>query len=776
MSVADSFDLPEPVSLVTRQIVSMPALPVSITTLVGRDAEIAELSALVDSPDVRLVTLTGPGGIGKTRLSLEVARRASLAAFVSLASVTDPDLLAGAIETQLGIESDIGRSSVDNLARVFQGRTLLLLLDNLEHLLDGTTVISELLAACPELTVLSTSRIRLGLSGEHVVPLDPLETPPADSSIELGSAPESASVQLFVDRAQATHPAFALTKWNIDAVRLICRQLDGLPLAVELAAARSNILSPESLASRLEHRLELLTGGPRDVPRRLQTMRAAIEWSYELLPESERIFWEQLAVFRGGFTADAAIAVGLAEASQDLDPLTSLESLIGQGLLRTTTSKLGEPRFVMLETTREFALQQLEARGTADQARLAHALHFRSYAAQAEPFLMSSDPELWFSRIDIDLDNIRSALTWCRVSGSVALALEIASHLAWFWTYPNYLREGLDWFETLLACNSTEVSETSRALALLVAGDLAAWLVQVDKAVAMQEEALGIWRTVGDLQKTASTLRGLGNSAIDQFEYERAADMLQEARDLARTTGDFWNGAAAASLLGVNAGFQGRHLDAITHFTDALHEWQRTGHTEHLCSSLNGLGAAYLGTGDLSRSYESYEAAIGAAAADETNELAMSILGFGRIAKATGYPAIAVQLIAASKYLRERLGTAPRPQTSVLYSTLLAELRQTLGPATFASAFQVGQSLDLPTAVGLARQIPVPPSVSDGILSSRERDVLALLVEGASDTEIADGLFISRRTASKHVASILDKLGVGNRTAAVTAAHRRGLI
>jgi non-specific serine/threonine protein kinase len=766
----------EPVSILGHRDFEVPPLPVPVTSLIGREADIERVTALLKDESVRLVTLAGPGGIGKTRLALAVAGEFDRVGFVSLASVTEPELLMNTIERQLEIEPDIGHTPMQSVTGLLRHRQVLLVLDNLEQILDGTPVISDLLAGCAGLTVLATSRIRLGLSGEHVVPVDPLDVPPEREQATFEEVARSASVRLFAERAHAVHPSFSLDARNIDAVRVICRQLDGLPLAVELAAARSNMLSPESLAARLEHRLELLTGGPRNVPQRLQTMRAAIEWSYELLPESERRFWERLGVFTGGFTADAAIAVAMLDEASDLDPLNTLESLIGQGLIRSTRNAVGEPRFTMLETTREFALDRLAQQAYEDRVRDTHARYFRGFAAQAEPFLMSADPELWVRRLEADLANIRQAMTWSRSRGDVESALDTCCSLAWFWTLPSLLAEGLGWFESLLEIESPEVSVRTRAKALLAAGDLAHWLGQSDKALRMHREALVAWRELGDVARIADTLRSLGSETIDFMRYEEAERYLREARELALRASDSWNFAAASNLLGLAVKEQGRFAEAITLHEEALREWQRSGHRAHLPASLNGLGFSYLDGGDQPRAYESFDAALASMEDDEFDEATRSITGFVRIAIANGQLDLATRLFAAARTIRDRHGTPPRPVVVAENGAIERELRTRLTPRAFAEAWSKGQDLQIQEAVALARTVPIPAAVTDDILSPREHDVLTLLIEGAPDTEIADRLFITRRTASKHVASILAKLEAPNRTAAATIAIRRGLV
>ena len=435
-----------------------PAMPLPTTSLIGREKAIRGVVELLLTSNARLVTLTGPGGTGKIRLALAVAQLvAGDVAFVPLAEVADPALTDVTIAQTLGIEQTPNRPVREALRDALHARRLLLVLDNFEHLVANTSIVSELLQTCPRLKLLVTSRVRLMLSGEHVFPVEPLAILDVGHQTDLAAITASSGARLFVDRARAVQPAFELTESNAAAVASICRHLDGIPLAIELAAARSNLLSAHALAARLEHRLDLLSGGPRDAPTRHQTMRAAVAWSSDLLSDTERMFWERLSVFVGSFTAEAAEAVGRLPQSGEFDPLATLESLIDQGLLRPIVNIEGSPRFIMLETAREYARKQLDARGTADETRDAHAAFFLELAQAAEPGLMGTSPEAWFNQVEADIANIRAALGWLRDRDQTQMALQLAGALAWFWTAPNYIAEGRYWYESLIERSEGQV-------------------------------------------------------------------------------------------------------------------------------------------------------------------------------------------------------------------------------------------------------------------------------------------------------------------------------
>jgi predicted ATPase/DNA-binding CsgD family transcriptional regulator len=756
----------------------LPNLPLPLTPLLGREREVADTVRLLQDPEVRLVTFTGPGGIGKTRLSLAVAAALpGQTAFVALAATFDPQLLAATIARELGLEFIRDLPPDAFLRYALRDQQLTLVLDNFEQLLAGATVVSELLGACPGLQAIVTSRTRLSISGEHVIPIGPLGLPQPGHQPTSRDIAEASAVRLFVERARAAHPTFALTDRNAGAVATICHRLDGLPLAIELAAARSNLLSPQALAARLENRLQVLTGGPRDAPARLQTMRAAIAWSNDLLDADERTIWTRLGVFSGGFTAEAAEAVGLAAEFPGLDCLAVLDSLVGQGLLRMSANADGEPRFQMLETTREFALEQLRSANLEGSDRTAHAAWFNQFARIAGPGLMGPDSGAWFNRAEADIANIRLALGWHRDQGSIAEALELANDLAWFWTAPNYISEGRTWYDALLDLAGEDVDPAIRAVAIAAAGDLADWHTDSARAEALHEQALVLWRDLGDRSRIASTLRSLGSVAIDRFAFDRAVTLLSEAHALAVEVDDAWNAAATANLLGVTLREQGRYADAVRWHEEALVRWQRSNHRDHLPIALCGLGWAYLDLGEELRAWESYDASISLSGEHEaSHDSAWALVGFGALAFRIGQPATAAQLLAVAASQRAVLGLPLRPPTQSHTDKLVEDIRARLGNAAFAVAWDQGQSMSNAEAFRLARAVRVPvPNVGDG-LSRREHEVLDLLVEGASDHEIADRLFISRRTASKHVAAILEKLGATNRTAAATVAHRRGLV
>ena len=749
-------------------------IPVPSTPLIGRSQLVATILHLVANPDIRLITLTGAGGIGKTRLALAVAWELDRdVVFVPLAPVATPELVASTIAQSIGLEPISNAHAFPALRDALRDRELVLMLDNFEHLSQASLLVSDLLAGCHDVTVVVTSRSRLAISGEHVIPVDPLELPASD---DLASVGESEAGRLFIDRARAAHPQFELSDTNAESVHRICQTLDGLPLAIELAAARSNLISPRALAARLEHRLQILTDGPGDVPARLQTMRAAIAWSVDLLDEQERSIWMRLGVFSGGFSLESVEAV-VASLHDELDALIVIQSLIDQGLVRQGVNSIGEPRFSMLETTREYALELLKQGDTEASAREIHARHIFEYARVLQEGLKSPGAASWQSRTESELANVRLAIGWFRDRDLIQQAMQLVSRLDWFWTIPNIVTEGRAWCEQLLERVNAEVDPVTLGAVLDTAGTLADWHNDTVVADGYLRRALQIWRDLGDTARQAETLLSLGSTSIDRFAFDEAEVFLRESYDLANAAGNDWNTASAATLRGAAAGARGDHAGAIQFHEVALRLYQRAGYMAHSRAALNGLALSYLSLGEFQRAWENYEAVLTLCGEAELySQVPIAIEGFAQIAVRNQQIERGVRLLGAASAQRKLLGLQSRPYIRQRLAALIEEARLAIGEAHFSLAWSHGQAMTQRESYVEARSVSYPTAHSVDGLSRREREVLGMLVEGSSDTEIADVLFISTRTASKHVAAILDKLGAGNRTAAATIAHRRGLI
>jgi len=521
-------------------------LPVESTSFIGRGAEVAMLRELLLRPRVRLVTLTGPGGSGKTRLALRAAANlvddfADGVRFVSLAALTDPRLMPSAIAAALTLREQDGHSPMDAVLDYLSDRELLLVLDNMEHLPDTSDLLPELLEHCPRLHLLVTSRAVLHLSWESIFEVPPLAVPDPGSSVGNQSLSRYEGVALFIERARAADPAFAVTDQNASAVAEICRRLDGLPLAIELAAARSRVLPPQALLGRLSSRLTFLTGGARDWPTRQRTLRTAIDWSYSLLDDSEQRLFARMAVFAGGCTLDAAEFVCALATSPRDDGATSVldcaASLIDKSLLRRSGSAdSAEPRLRMLETIREYALERLKDSGEEPTACRQHAAYFLSFAELAAGELKGSSRTAWLNRLEDDHDNLRAALRWAENQREVRIGLRLAVALELFWELRGHVGEGARWLADLLSV-AQDAEPELQAAALRIAGNRG-FAADISSAAELTERSLALYRQLADERGVAEALYQRGLVAFYQADYGRAADCLAESLALARDLGD----------------------------------------------------------------------------------------------------------------------------------------------------------------------------------------------------------------------------------------------
>jgi predicted ATPase/tetratricopeptide (TPR) repeat protein/DNA-binding XRE family transcriptional regulator len=521
-------------------------LPEEATSFIGRAAEVAMLKDLLQRPQVRLVTLTGPGGSGKTRLALRAAANlldefTDGVFFVSLAALADPKVVPSAIAAALALREREGYGPMDAVLEYLSGRKLLLVLDNFEHLADASELLPELLEHCPKLHLLVTSRAVLHLSWESIFEVQPLAVPDPGSSIDRQALSRYEGVALFIERARSADPGFAMTDQNASAVAEICFRLDGLPLGIELAAARLRVLPPQALLGRLSNRLAFLTGGARDRPTRQQTLRAAIDWSYSLLDEAEQRLFARLAVFAGGCTLEAAEIVG--DLATDVhgggavSVLDSTASLIDKSLLRRSDPAASpEPHLRMLESIREYALERLEKSGEEAIIRQEHAAYFLAFAGQAAAELRGPNRTDWLNRLEDEHDNLRAALQWSKDHRDVQTGLRLAVALEQFWELRGYLSEGARWLAELLAIAEDREPEL-QAAALRIAGSRA-FAFDIASAAELTEQSLARYRQLADERGAAEALYQRGLVAFYQADYGRAADCLAESLALARGLGD----------------------------------------------------------------------------------------------------------------------------------------------------------------------------------------------------------------------------------------------
>jgi predicted ATPase len=677
-------------------------LPSHPTPFVGREAEAAALQRLLEEPDVRLLTITGPGGIGKTRLGLEVAARCADSfpdgvRLVKLASVTDPRLILPEIARVLGTPDRADGLSVAAVREHIGDREMLLVLDNFEHLVIAAPVVGELLAGSPRLKVMVTSRSVLRLRGEYEYPTPTMQIP-EPRSCRLEEVLQWESVRLFDERARAANPRFELTAENCDAVLEICRRLDGLPLALELAAARTKLLTPEAMLKRMDNRLQLLTGGSRDAPLRQRTLRDGLDWDYELLSAEEQMLFRGLAVFSGGFTLDSAEAVLNGSDQVWLDVFNGIDSLAGKSLIRRESLDSDDLRFGTLKIIREYALEKLTESEELEEFQRRHAEYFTGFAERCASEIDGPVQSEWLVRLESEHGNLRSALRWAHRHEPV-LFTRLCAALGAFWEYRSYLTEGRYWLEVAIETRDG-VPDELRAGVLNYAGIMARAQGDYDRGRARSEEAVSLWRSLGNQERLANALKNLGNIYLDTGDLERAAELYQESADLYRAAADRHGAAATLNNLGVLARMRGDWATAMTFYEEAL-----TLFTE--ASDLQGRGRVLMNLGEAR--YEAGDLHAAARFCKDSLELfrdtgskwaiadVLEILA--AVASAMGDAEEAAKLFGAAEALRESLKTPLPPAEKETYEMRVLETRRKLDGSAFAVAWSWGRAMTLEEAL-----------------------------------------------------------------------------
>lgn len=588
-------------------------LPPDVTAFIGRKREVEAVTALLRKEDIRLLVLTGPGGTGKTRLAVKVGREHLDAFgdgvfFVSLAPLTDPTLVAPTIARVFSVDERGSEPSLNALLEYLREQHMLLILDNFEHLPDATSVVEELLNGSPLLKMLITSRSVLHLYGEHDFPVPTLSVPAPAATLDIGSALEFDAVALFVARAKAVKPDFALTNENVPAAAAICRQLDGLPLAIELAAARVRILSPQEIVSRLSSSLSLLTSRTENLPARQQTLRGTIDWSYGLLSPEEQLIFTRLAVFAGGFTLAAAEAVCTVDGDLTMGILDGVASLVDKSLVQAQQDVGGGPRFTMLETIHEYADERLAASGETAVLKQQHATNFLRLAQEADPQMYGTERDVWMDRLDREEANLRAALAWSTADkDGTEIGLRLAGALGFYWFLHDAVPEGRAWLEGLLEQTDAGDWSAVRGRALLSAGWLAWDEGDYVAASPRAEESLAIARAGSDKRELAFSELLLGLIRMGQRNSLAARHLLEEARTLFQDLGDRWGEADTLYYLGMAAHLSGDRAAARAYFEEGLRLFQEHGDTFGVALLVSALEAMGLPEGDEETARSLYE-------------------------------------------------------------------------------------------------------------------------------------------------------------------------
>ncbi|MCC6174426.1 MAG: hypothetical protein IT305_03890 [Chloroflexi bacterium] len=698
-------------------------LPIQPTPLIGRDDTVKAVRDLISRDDARLVTLTGPGGTGKTRLGLQVAAELidqfdDGAVFVSLAPIRDPDLVAPTIGQALGIHEVGSRPVLESLTAFLGERRLLLLLDNFEQILPAAPGVAVLLATCPGLKVLVTSRAPLHLRGEREFPVSPLAFPTPEAKVLASTVTTWPSVALFVQRATDVRPDFMLTDETAVPVAGICRRVDGLPLALELAAARVKLLSPEAVLTRLERRLPLLTGGARDLPERQRTLRDTIGWSYELLDEAEKRLFRRLAVFVGGSTIEAIEAVRDLDDALGVDVLDGIASLVDNSLVRQIDGPDHESRFTMLETVREFALEQLQSNGEAERARRRHAECFLEFAELARSHLRGPRGSTWLNRFETEHDNLRAAIDWGlamtdrssedggddEVAPGIEIAARIAKACEWFWRLRGHLRQGKEYTDRLLARAPTGTAAHARAL--IVAGALARQMGDHARAVQWTDEAVAAWRSLGDRDRLAEALAraaemyGRMSGALDRAkalleESQTQSDDVHHRGDLERSLVCLQAGAAWAA---------GDLDSAGSLFEQSLALGRADGDIHTIQWTLRYLGILARQRGDVEHAGAQYREALTLAREFGDHSCMMyELAGLAYLAVDLDKAERAARLLAAVGRQHEVTGSALVAAFGAAgFEESVATVRALLGDADFDVAWSEGRAMNLDEAVSFA--------------------------------------------------------------------------
>lgn len=820
---------------------SLMRTPFPLTPMVGRDREVVELREMLFRPDVRLVTLTGPGGIGKTRLALELATQVASrfpggVAFVLLASTSDPDQILQSIAETLEIPIGSDRSIQETVLTYLRPRRMLLVLDNFEHILDAAPHVSRLLSTSAFLKIVVTSRSVLRIDGEHEFEVPPLALP-EDDNLAPDALTRTDAIALFLQQVRTVAPDLELADGELGTIAAICRKLDGLPLAIELAAARMRVLSPEELLARLDRGLSILSGGRRDAPARQQTMRATIEWSHDLLTPDEQALLRRLAIFSGDWAIEPAEAIcgdGL-----EFEPVDGIASLVDKSLVRQRRRR-NAIRLRLLGTIREFAWEQLQASGEVEMIRDRHLDYYMTLAIRAEQELVQANQAAWIELLEIEHDDLREATRYAIKRGNVVAATALGAGLWRFWEQRGYLTEGAQLLRSIVTLPEIPDAEHAMTRAFFGLGRLAFVHGEMTEAERVFDICLARAERLNDEPYIAGSLTQLAHITARRGDFDLAWQRYQRAYEIRRSRDELWAVGVSLHSMGSLARRRGDVDEALRLFTEAYELYTRSGHRHGIGQSSVELAETALIVGDLALARRHIDTALNEARAIDDRivlatalrlrgrvqgldgdlrqaqlslgealttfrdmmareDIAINLEAFAELACVASRPYAAARIGGAAEALRERVQVIRGVDEQARVDRMIAQLREDVGDEFFEDAWATGREMAIERVIIEALAMPpfVIPGADDGDdtpdttlsttsepdsplavagLTAREIDVLRLVASGSSNQDIADELFLSVHTVKRHVANLLSKLGASSRTQASARARELGIV